>query len=265
MHSQPHIMGGMIWGTLPEQGAVARTTDPPGLDTVSADHLSEGLRGPVPHSRVSGVTGEWESLSKPDGNDAEELLRLAQEGDRQAAGLLLERFRNYLSLLARLQIDRRLQGKIDAADVVQETFLKAHRHFKQFRGSTEAELAGWLRKILAMNLANVMRHYYRRQRRDVRLERELSVELDHSSRILDHGLVSRQSSPSQQALRREQAVLLADLLERLPANYREVMILRHLEGLTFPEVAQRMGKTVDSVKKLWARGLAQVRDAMGDE
>lgn len=226
--------------------------------------LSGGCsRGPLPAFRVSRGLGAAERVSENDEIDAEDLLRLAHGGDGKAVGMLLERFRNYLTLLARLQIDRRLQGKIDAADVVQDTFLKAHRHFGQFRGTTEAELAGWLRKILAMNLANLMRHYYRRQRRDVRLERELSVELDQSSRVLDHGLVSRQSSPSQQASRREQAVLLADLLQRLPANYREVMILRHLEGLTFPEVAERMGKTLDSVKKLWARGLAQVRDAMG--
>jgi RNA polymerase sigma-70 factor (ECF subfamily) len=169
-----------------------------------------------------------------------------------------------LLLLARLQISRRLQGKIDPADVVQDTFLKAHRHFKQFRGSTEVELAAWLRKILAMNLANVMRHYYGRKRRDVRLERDLAVEIDQSSRVLDQGLVSQQSSPSQQAARREQAVVLADALERLPAHYREVVILRHLEGLSFPEVAERMGRTVDSVKKLWVRGLVQVRDVLGD-
>ena len=79
--------------------------------------------------------------------------------------------------------------------------------------------------------------------------------MDESSRSLDGGFGLVQSTPSQQAARREQAVLLAEALARLPEDYREVIILRHLEGLTFPEVAERMGRTVDSVKKLWARGL----------
>ena len=71
------------------------------------------------------------------------------------------------------------------------------------------------------------------------------------------------STPSQQAARREQAVLLADALDRLPQDYREVIILRHLEGLTFPEVARRLDRTLDSVEKLWARGLARLRRSLG--
>jgi RNA polymerase sigma-70 factor, ECF subfamily len=98
----------------------------------------------------------------------------------------------------------------------------------------------------------------------VRLERALAVELDESSRALDRGLIAQQSSPSQQAVRREQAVMLADALGQLPDAYREVIILRHLEGLTFPEVAGRMGRTVESVKKLWARALARLRSTLGE-
>lgn len=195
--------------------------------------------------------------------DPEDLLRQARAGNHPALGRLLELYRNYLKLLARLQIDHRLQGKLDASDVVQETFLEAHRDFAQFRGNSEAELVGWLRQILVSNLANVVRHYRGSRRRDIRLERELAHEVDESSRVLDHGLVARQSSPSQQAVRHEQAVLLADALGRLPEDYREAVILRHLEGLSFPEVALRMGRTVDSVKKLWARALARLRGALG--
>ena len=75
--------------------------------------------------------------------------------------------------------------------------------------------------------------------------------------------MAQQSSPSQQASRREQAVLLADALAELPADYREVIVLRHLEGLTFPQVAQRMGRTLDSVEKLWMRALVQLRQLLG--
>ena len=194
--------------------------------------------------------------------EATRLLKLAQDGDGAALGQLLESCRPYLTLLARLQIDRRLRGKVDAADLVQETFLEAHRDFAQFRGTTEATLLAWLRQVLARNLANLGRRYGT-QRREVRLERALAVELDESSRVLDQGLAAPGSSPSHQAARREQAVLLADALDQLPADYREVLILRHLEGLSFPEVARRMGRSLDSVDKLWARALARLRRSLG--
>jgi RNA polymerase sigma-70 factor (ECF subfamily) len=191
-------------------------------------------------------------------------LARARAGDGQALGQLLERYRHYLALLARVQIGRRLQGKVDDADLVQETFLEAHRHFSRFRGTTEGEFAGWLRQILAANLSNLLRRYFGTQRRNVRLEQELADEMDQSSRTLGQGLAAPHSSPSQQAVRREQAVLLADALERLPAAYREVIILSHLEGLPFPEVARRMSRTLASVKHLWARALGRLRRSLGD-
>jgi RNA polymerase sigma-70 factor (ECF subfamily) len=198
------------------------------------------------------------------GPDVQALLQAARRGDRQALGQLLELYRNYLVLLARLQISRRYQGKVNPSDLVQETFLEAHRDFAQFRGTTEAELAGWLRQILARNLANQVWRRYATRRRDVRLERELADELEQSSRALDKSLVAPQSSPSQQAARREQAVLLADALAQLPEDYRAVIVLRHVEGLPFPEVARRLDRSIDSVKKLWARGLARLRRALGE-
>src|SRR5262245_37389049 len=142
----------------------------------------------------------------------EQLLALARARSSSALGQLLELYRSYLMLLARLQISRRLQGKVEAADLVQETFLAAHRHFVRFRGTTEPELVSWLRQILASRLAKVLRHYWGTQSRDVRMERALAEELDQSSQVLDQGLVAPHSSPSQQAVRREEAVLLADAL-----------------------------------------------------
>jgi RNA polymerase sigma-70 factor (ECF subfamily) len=195
--------------------------------------------------------------------DPKELLDLARAGDGQALGQLLELYRRYLALLAQLQIGRRLQGKVDAADLVQETFLKAHRDFGQFRGHSEAELVSWLRQILAANLGQLVRRYCGTRGRDIRLERELADELNHSSRVLDQGLMASQSSPSQQAARRELAVVLADALEQLPTDYRSVIIFRHLEELSFPEVARRMGRSVDSVEKLWIRALGRLRRTLG--
>jgi RNA polymerase sigma-70 factor (ECF subfamily) len=193
------------------------------------------------------------------------LLHHAKAGDGPALGQLLERYRAYLLVLARVQIGRRLQGKVDASDIVQEACLGAHRDFAQFRGTTANEFVGWLRQVLASLLANLVRHYQGTQRRDVRLERQLAAELEQSSLALDRGLVAAQSSPSQQATRREQSVLLADALARLPGDWRDLLILRHLEGLTFPEVARRMGRTVDSVKKQWPRALAGLRRLLEGE
>lgn len=202
-------------------------------------------------------------MSVPAAVDPEQLLRLARAGDGPALGRLLELYRNYLGLLARLQIGQRLQGKVDASDAVQDAFLKAHRDFGQFRGTSEQEWVSWLRSIMAMHLAQLVRHYQGTQRRDIRLERRLAAELEHSSKVLDRGLMAGGSTPSRQAARREQAVLLADALEQLPADYREVIVLSHLEGLSFPEVARRMDRTLDSVKNLWVRALARLRRSLG--
>jgi RNA polymerase sigma-70 factor (ECF subfamily) len=199
------------------------------------------------------------TVSEDAGRNAQQLLDRAREGDATTLGRLLERYRAYLAVLARVQIGRRLQGKVDADDVVQEAFLGAYRDFPQFRGTTEGEFMGWLRGILASLLANLVRHYQGTQRRDVRLERQLAVELDQSSLALDRGLVAPQSSPSEQASRREQSVLLAEALGRLPEEHRDLLILRHLEGLSFPEVARRLGRSVDSLKKQWPRALASLR------
>lgn len=191
------------------------------------------------------------------------LLEEARRGNADGLGQLLELYRRYLSLLARIEIGRNLQAKLDASDLVQDTLLEAHRNFAKFQGSSETQFVCWLRQIMAANLANLLRRYLGTKGRDVRLERELVVRLDQSSRMLDRGLIDRGGSPSQLASRREQAVLLADALEKLPKDYRDAIVLRHLEGLTFPEVAERMGRTLDSVEKLWVRGLVQLRQVMG--
>jgi RNA polymerase sigma-70 factor (ECF subfamily) len=201
---------------------------------------------------------DGDTISEP-----ERLLRLARSGNAPALGELFEIYRSYLVLLARLQSDPRLRGKLDPADVVQETFLEAHRDISRFRGTTEGELVAWLRRILVSNLANQVRRYRGTKGRDVGLERELARALDRSSLALERSLMAPQSSPSHQAMRREQGVLLARALDQLPADYREVIILRHLEELSFPEVAARMGKSQDSVKNIWARALARLRRSLG--
>jgi RNA polymerase sigma-70 factor (ECF subfamily) len=91
----------------------------------------------------------------------------------------------------------------------------------------------------------------------------LADELDQSSRAFDLGLLAKQSTPSQRVLRREQSVLLADALQQLPPDYAEAVVLRHMEGLSFPAIARRMGRSQDSVEKLWMRGLSRLRSLLG--
>lgn len=191
--------------------------------------------------------------------DPVELLHAARSGDVQALGRLLDLYRNYLRLLAQLQVGRRLRGKADPSDLVQETFLAAQRNIQQFRGTSEGELVEWLRQILTSKLLDLARRYLGTRRRDVRLERQLEADVDNSSRMLGAALLAPTSSPSQKACRRERAVLLADAIKTLPADYGEVIILRHLEGLSLGETADRMGRSVESVRKLWVRGIAKLR------
>jgi RNA polymerase sigma-70 factor, ECF subfamily len=192
----------------------------------------------------------------------ESLLELAQSGDEPALERLFLLYRSYLVTLARPQIRRRLQGKVDASDLAQETMLEAHQCFAQFRGASMPEFAGWLRGILAHRLAHHARHFLDAKARDANLERSLAVELDNASSILDRGLVGPDSSPSEVAARHESNLLLSDALEVLPDDYRQVIFLRHFEGLSFADVAKTMERSVDSVEKLWVRALARLRREM---
>lgn len=197
--------------------------------------------------------------------DVDRLMLLAKRGDVEACGALLERYRAYLELLTRMQLGREFQDKVDTADLVQEAFLEAHRSFGRFRGDGEKTFVAWLRSILARQLSTLMRRYLGAAGRDIRRERKLEVDLDRSSRQLDRGLLAPGSTPSQQASRREQGVLLANTLAQLPVDYREVIVLRHLEELTFPEIAEHLGRTIDSIQKLWVRALARLRQLMGED
>ncbi|MBC7855566.1 MAG: sigma-70 family RNA polymerase sigma factor [Pirellulaceae bacterium] len=187
------------------------------------------------------------------------LLSRARRGNGAALGKLLGFYRSYLKLLVRVQADKGRQNG-DPSDVVQDVFLKAHKAFGQFRGTTEAELAAWLRKILARCLADSLRQRTRDSKKPS--VRAIGAELDRSSHDWVAHLVSPQESPSQSAERREAAVLLAQALEKLPAQYREAIVLRQLEGLTSQQAAERMSRSVDSVRKLWARGMVELRQIM---
>jgi RNA polymerase sigma-70 factor (ECF subfamily) len=182
------------------------------------------------------------------------LLEQARSGNEAALGRLLELYRNYLRLVARALIGQALRVRLDASDLVQETFLKAAREFGQFLGSTEPELTVWLRQILVRTLANQAKHH-RRQGRDYQRQESLEAMLDRSSAAVQQALASPVETPSTHAVRREQAVLLADALEKLPAHHREVFILRNLEHIPFDQIAARMGRSPGATRVLWKRAM----------
>lgn len=190
------------------------------------------------------------------------LISRARVGSDAALGTLFQVYRGYLHLLAEMQISHRLQGKIDPSDAVQEAFLRIKAGFGEFRGNSEGELVVWLRRILARVLVDQMRYFAGTAKRSVQLERRLNDCLGQSSHSLQQAFPSPTSSPSHQAARREEAVLVADALEKLPSHYRTVIILRSFEDKTFPEIAQEMQRSVTSVKKLWPRALMRLQQEL---
>jgi RNA polymerase sigma-70 factor (ECF subfamily) len=196
--------------------------------------------------------------SLPNADDSpEHLLRQARVGCTDALGRLLELYRNYLRLLARTQIDLTLRVRLDPSDLVQESLLEAFRDFQHFAGTSEKELVAWLRRILVRNLADQVKHH-KAQARDWGRQESLEALLDRSSSAAEQALARGISTPSSQAARREQAVLLADALARLPPDYREVIVLRNLEHLKFEEIAARLGRSAGAVRMLWSRALEKL-------
>jgi RNA polymerase sigma-70 factor (ECF subfamily) len=174
---------------------------------------------------------------------------------------VLDRYRAYLHLLAQMQIDPRLRRDCDASDVVQTVLLRAHQAEADFRGTTQSELAAWLRRILANTLADLLRDRFR-ERRDVRREVRLEQALDQSSLHLEACAASPEPSPSAILDGKENALQLADALAQLPAPLREAVVLKHLEGRPLVEVANWMGRSPAAVASLLRRGLARLRQIL---
>jgi len=201
---------------------------------------------------------------------SEELIAAVRRGSVDRLGQLLESYRNYLHLLAKTQIDEKLRARISPSDLVQETMLGACRDFAQFQGEDERQLLAWLRQILINRLHALVQQHVLASKRDVR--REISIEqiggaLSRSTVNLKTAafLADLGPSPSGLAMQRESAVVLANHLANMPAEYREVIELRNLRGLAFDEVARRMNRSTGAARMLWMRAIRRLRDAMTEE
>lgn len=176
----------------------------------------------------------------------------------------LERFRSYLRVLAEIQLGARLRSKVDASDIVQQSMIEAHQGLAKAKFNSEGELIAWLRQILAHNLLNVARDFGA-QKRDVGRERSLAIELDDNSARLEQFLASKQSSPSQQAMRNENAGKLATALAELPEAQRRAVVLKHFHGLSLDEIAQQLDRSTLAVAGLLKRGLQKLREIMAQD
>lgn len=170
----------------------------------------------------------------------------------------LPRHTAWLTMLARLEIDGRFQGKFSASDAAQQTLMTAFRDWGQCRATSEQQRLAWLKTILANQLAQLARRHSTAQR-DVRREISLDQSLARSADRLERFLAAAAASPSAAAAKREEQARLAEVLERLPRDYRDVLVLRNLQEFTFDEIAARLGRAPGAVRMLWVRALARLR------
>lgn len=175
-----------------------------------------------------------------------------------------EKFQNYLLLLARSCLNRERGAHLSPPDLVQETLLEAHRKRAQFRGTSDAELAVWLRQMLYYCAADAVRSQYR-AKRDVTRERALERAIEESSTRLEAWLAADQSTPSQRASREEELLRLAAALGNLPEDQRQAVELKHLQNFTVAQIAGELGRSETAVGGLLRRGMAHLRELMTDE
>jgi RNA polymerase sigma-70 factor (ECF subfamily) len=192
------------------------------------------------------------TLSKVD-----ELMASADPSHEQE----LARLREYLCLLARLQVRPLVQAKLDVSGVVQQTLLEAHQAWSQLEGRAEVEKVAWLRRALANNLADALRKL-RTAKRDIGREKSLEQALEQSSGRVADWLAAEQSTPSEQAMHHEQSLQLAEALATLPENQRRAIEMKHLNGLSLVETAQQLECSTASVVGLLHRGVQRLRELM---
>jgi RNA polymerase sigma-70 factor (ECF subfamily) len=199
-------------------------------------------------------------MSEPSGEVARSLAD-ARAGSQEALGRALEACRGYLLLVAQGELAPELRAKGGASDLVQETLLEAYRDFDRFRGGTEDELLAWLRRLLLNNLADFTRRYRATGRRQ--LDREVAPAGDSSAEP-GGGLVAAGPSPSSAAAAGEEAEAVLRVLDRMPEEYRRVIVLRYQDGRPFEEIGNELGLTANAARKLLLRAIERVQAELGE-
>jgi RNA polymerase sigma-70 factor (ECF subfamily) len=226
----------------------------------TGDSFSPFPTAGTPQSPLSNASAAW--VDADEQSDFGLLLAHARAGMNEQLGQLLQLYRNYLTILATTQIDRKLRRRVSPSDVVQEAMLAAHRDFLQYRGRTEREFLAWLRQILIHTLQGMIDTHIVAKKRTVRCEVSLDwmVErFERSAANLVSALVDPGPSPSAGTRGREAVVALANQLAKLPPQYRDALVLRNLQGLTFEEMAPRLDKSTGAVRMLWLRAMERFK------
>lgn len=174
-------------------------------------------------------------------------------------GEALERYRPYLLVLASVHLAPELRRKLDPADVVQQTLIRAHAALPELRATDPASLSAWLRAILANELRDALKHFHR-DKRDIARECPLDADLDRSASGMAAWLAASHTSPSGRASHNEQLLRLANALAELPETMREVVVLKHCQNWTLQQIADRIGRSVPAVASYLRRGLEQLRE-----
>lgn len=173
----------------------------------------------------------------------------------------LNRFRQYLALLARLQAAGRNAAKLDLSGIVQQSLLEAHQAIDELSPLNEDRQTAWLRQVFANNLKDEIRRLST-QKRDIRMEQSLDASIDQSMGRLGKLIPAGESSPSLKAQKNEQLLRLAEALSQLPETQRQAVELHHLLGLTLGEVADRLASSKPAVAGLLHRGLKKLRELL---
>ena len=172
--------------------------------------------------------------------------------------------RPWLKMLAERQLSPALRGRIDPSDVVQQALVDAWRGHEKFRGTTQAERLAWLRTILKRTLIRYDRDQLKTAKRGQGREQQLQAALDRDSIRLEQLAVDREPDPRSVADRAEQTLQLAAALDQLPGDYREVLTLRHIDGLSHDAIAKRIGRSNAATRMLWIRALEKLKVVYGE-
>ena len=174
---------------------------------------------------------------------------------------MLQSHGNYLLWLANHELAAGVRAKAGASDLVQQTFMRAQQGFDQFQGQSPEQLQGWLRKILLRNLANFHRDYLTAKKRQVTKEAPLGTGTKFEQQIVKTAADCK--SPSSLVRHDEETNRLMAVIETLPDDYHQILKLRYWETMTFNEIGERMGRSAEAARKLWARAFHRLEKELG--